>query len=298
MDIDIGSLQQRSPDPPRRPAATDGSLNGATMLEVEKPPRKKGLLIRNALGVNGKYIIDMGEYKRKKVKVFVTMGVRRVAVTLPEKWVDAPVKRLKETLNVEGRLAVRDEKSYVVFAKKLIGDDDLIGDVIRENEEIFLLSLDDVEEIDTKIREISKALDECADDGRKARTLSDADVEDITTTTTPDSSSPHVMLLGMNLCYLIPVQLSYTVADVKAFIHLKAPDQFPWPSLDIAQISDFDINVLDDSLSLADLAEQPEEETNNVVIPLFWGKRLLDPSFFLWIPSLHTADSFRGPSSS
>ena len=41
---------------------------------------------------------------------------------------------------------------------------------------------------------------------------------------------------------------------------------------------------------------QPEEEgERKVAVPLYWGKRLQDPKYFIWIPTLHTPDSFRGP---
>ena len=38
-----------------------------------------------------------------------------------------------------------------------------------------------------------------------------------------------------------------------------------------------------------------EEASLPRTIPLYWGKRLQDPKYFLWIPTLHTPDSFRGP---
>ena len=38
-----------------------------------------------------------------------------------------------------------------------------------------------------------------------------------------------------------------------------------------------------------------EKGERKVAVPLYWGKRLQDPKYFIWIPTLHTPDSFRGP---
>ena len=36
------------------------------------------------------------------------------------------------------------------------------------------------------------------------------------------------------------------------------------------------------------------EPGRKVAVPLYWGKRLQDPKYFIWIPTLHTPDSFKG----
>ena len=96
----------------------------------------------------------------------------------------------------------------------------------------------------------------------------------------------------------------YTVADIKYFIHYKGgPDAFPMGSIDIAVVENFEINVLGDDATMESLAKRvygddctlTEEGERKVAVPLYWGKRLQDPKYFIWIPTLHTPDSFRGP---
>ena len=74
-------------------------------------------------------------------------------------------------------------------------------------------------------------------------------------------------------------------------------------SIDIALVENFEINVLGDDATMESLAKRVygesctllEKDERKVAVPLYWGKRLQDPKYFIWIPTLHTPDSFRGP---
>ena len=119
-----------------------------------------------------------------------------------------------------------------------------------------------------------------------------------------DPFQPHCLLVGMKQMYMLPILPTYTVADIKYFIHYKGgPDAFPMGSIDIAVVENFEINVLGDDATMESLAKRvygddctlTEEGERKVAVPLYWGKRLQDPKYFLWIPTLHTPDSFRGP---
>mmetsp|Transcript_32965 Transcript_32965/g.105193 ORF Transcript_32965/g.105193 Transcript_32965/m.105193 type:complete len:280 (-) Transcript_32965:9-848(-) len=267
MDIDVGALRRRPQKAvvKKECGPRDGSFLAPTMEVRRLSERKKpGLRIRDALGVNGrKYVIDMGEYRRKKVKVYVRCEERTVAVTVPEKWVDEPVSRLAGALSSKARrggssiLAARDDRSYCVFARRLLVDE-LIGD-LKENDDLFLMTQEDVSKMEAEINAMREAFDDYERQGKAARTLSDDDVAQLATTTSlkGENDGLHVLLVGMKQMYILPVEPTYTVADVKSFIHLKGgPDVFPWPSLDVATIDNLDINVLDDRLTMADLRKK------------------------------------------
>ena len=431
--------------------------------------------------------------------------LRRVGITLPDKWVDAPALKLKETFlktyNARHRktpieaskcLLSKQDSSYLTISKDIVPDDQLIGDAFHENDEIFLVTEDDVTESHTtttpprtqrphtplrlkkrspsplprspppspppspsrsirdglffssrddtqrererKVRSLSRAivrhkdarspstrarererererergalyrLDEeveklktvLADyekEAHKNATIDALAVVDMTTVSKEiDPYKPHCLLIGMRQMYMLPVEPTYTIADIKYFIHYKGgPDNFPVGSIadnpcarnpqpcacvqsrsnldrereththahththtlrlrrrrrrrvlardraddagekrrkkkkqhmpaslfssskekgkntereqDVAVIENFEINVLGDEVTMETLAKRVYGETctltepgeRKVAVPLYWGKRLQDPKYFLWIPSLHTPESFKGP---
>ena len=126
MDIDLSPLvnakeQQRealnAPGPPRV-LSGDRVVSGGSGEEEEDPTRemmrrkerlsRRGQLLRDVLGGGGaKFVIDLGEYRRKKVRVFVqyeghTVNALekrdrlRVGITIPPKWIDSKASKLKE----------------------------------------------------------------------------------------------------------------------------------------------------------------------------------------------------------
>lgn len=291
---------------------------------------RRGAKLRSVLGDGGKYVIDLGEYKRKKVKVFVqfegfaSKSVEasrrlRVAITIPPKWVDAPVSKLKETFldtynkrqrphriePIDALLSVVDTRSYLTFAKSIIADDAKIGDSFHENDEIFVLTATDVENLDDEVRHIKRALEQYEDLARKHRTVDPAKIVEMTTVSRQiDPYKPHILLIGMKQFYMLPVEASFTVADIKSFIHFKGgPDRFPLGSIDIALLSQrAELNVLADDDTVELLAKRVygddctllNPDDRKVAVPLYWGKRLQDPKYFFWTPSLHSPDSFVG----
>ena len=311
---------------PQEPSKKEEGLDAAELSKRQARLQKRGALLRKVLGA-GTYVVDeVGDYRRKKVRVYVQYeGFQpgavdrkkelRVAISLPDSWVDAPAKRLKEaflkTYNARFRkssigdclLAVKDD-SYLTFSKNVIGDDRLIGDVFRENDEVFVVTEQDVADLDAEVAKLKKILSDYEAEVEKNSTV---DIEELSKLTTIsreiDPEQSHCLLIGMRQCYMLPVGPEYTVADVKRFInHKGGRDAYPLGSLDVALVENFEINVLGDGDTMEVLCKRVygDETTlygsgRKVAVPLYWGKRLQDPKYFLWIPTLHTPDSFRGP---
>ena len=306
---------------PQEPSKKEEGLDAAELAKRQARLQKRGALLRKVLGA-GTYVVDeVGDYRRKKVKVYVqyegfqpgaidTKRELRVAISLPDSWVDAPAKRLKEaflkTYNARFRkspigdclLAVKDD-SYLTFSKNIVGDDRLIGDAFRENDEVFVVTEQDVADLDAEVARLKKILKDYEAEVEKNSTV---DMEELTKLTTIsreiDPEQAHCLLIGMRQCYMLPVGPEYTVADVKRFInHKGGRDAYPLGSLDVALVENFEINVLGDGDTMELLCKRVygEEASLPQTIPLYWGKRLQDPKYFLWIPTLHTPDSFRGP---
>ena len=127
---------------PQEPSKKEEGLDAAELAKRQARLQKRGALLRKVLGA-GTYVVDeVGDYRRKKVKIYVqyegfqpgaidTKRELRVAISLPDSWVDAPAKRLKEaflkTYNARFRksrigdclLAVKDE-SYLTFSKNIV----------------------------------------------------------------------------------------------------------------------------------------------------------------------------------
>jgi len=291
--------------------------------------RKRGVKVRVAFGeIGGAYIYDLGEYRKKKVKVWVQYEGyspnavaaerrQRLAITLPAAWVDFPIRRVKEIFleayNAEHKdffidpklsfLAKTDEISYVNFAKHIFTDDNLlIGDTLYDHEELFILTQDDIDKLHAEIEGYQKEIDDIQQAGMKYQTIDIDTALALTPLFQDDPSLFRVVLVGMLKAFVIPVEPHYTIADLKAFIHYKAgPDVYPLGSLDMAFYDQQDnaLNVLPDSLTFLDLAKQLDLDLNTIpkpCVPVHWGKRLQDPRFFFWVPTLHTPESFRAPS--
>ncbi|KAJ1450479.1 hypothetical protein M885DRAFT_621680 [Pelagophyceae sp. CCMP2097] len=325
---------------PGEAAPADGAAaderRAAEALEVTRAERasRKGKLVRRVLGAaSATHVIDLGEYRsRRKVKVFVQyqrtaapdegdLPEVRVALVLPDGWVDSPISKLKKAFlqtynsrfpkralqHSQCLLAVHDG-SYLAFSRDILRDDALIGDVVHENDELFLVTETDVRAIDSEVKRLANVLATYEDEARQAATIDARGVVEMTTVSRQvDPFVPHVLLIGMHQMYMLPVAATYTVADVKLFIHHKAgPDRFPIGCLDVALVEDLEINILSDDLTIEDLAkrvyghggsliDQDGEKSRKVAVPLYWGTRLQDPKYFLWIPTLHAAGSFKGP---
>ena len=168
----------RDGSPQDEPSKKEEGLDAAELAKRQARLQKRGALLRKVLGA-GTYVVDeVGDYRRKKVKVYVQYeGFQpgaidrkkelRVAISLPDSWVDAPAKRLKEaflkTYNARFRktpigdclLAVKDD-SYLTFSKNVIGDDRLIGDAFRENDEVFVVTEQDVADLDAEVEKLKR----------------------------------------------------------------------------------------------------------------------------------------------
>ena len=320
-----GSPQDPAPDPSKK----EEGLPAEELMKRQERLKKKGAQIRSILGKGAKYVIDCDEYRRKKVKVFVqyegfqpgaidTRLELRVGITLPDKWVDAPAYKLKKTflktyndrhkkapIEADKCLLAKNDLSYLSFSKDIIADDRLIGDAFCENEEIFVVTEADVEELDAEVDKLKKIIEDYEQEAHANATIDAMKVVDMTTVSREiDPFQPHCLLVGMKQMYMLPILPTYTVADIKYFIHYKGgPDAFPMGSIDIAVVENFEINVLGDDATMESLAKRvygddctlTEEGERKVAVPLYWGKRLQDPKYFIWIPTLHTPDSFRGP---
>lgn len=315
MDMDVSSLKQPGEASREGPSVSSGGIPSKSetradqeeVIKRQERQRKRGAKLKNVLGLGAKYVVDLGEYKKKKVRVYVQYegyGINsvpasqrlRVAITIPPKWIDEKVERLKKTfLEAYKRdlgptlLAAADTSSYITFAKVMIPDDSLIGE-LHENQELFVVTEDDVARLDAEISKLEKALLDYEDLARQHATV---DVSNMAVVSQIDPEKRHALLIGMGALYMLPVEPQYTIADLKFFIASKT--LFPLGSLDLASIDDFEINVLSDDLTMDSLAKQIYgDEASDLPVPVFWGKRLQDPKYFIWIPTLHTPDSFRG----
>lgn len=350
MDIDLSALvvakdeeqpqqqqQQQQPhaSPPRSRCDEEEEEDAMQeMLRRKERLSRRGQLLRSVLGRGGaKYVIDLGEYRRKKVRVFVqyegyTVNALerkdrlRVGISVPAKWIDSQASKLKQIFidaynkrcgriqlsSKNALLSLVDTRSYLNFAKTMVPDDAIVGDVFHENEEIFLVTEEDVLKIDEAVKSIETSLIEYEKLAIEHRTVDPEDVLAMTTVSKQiDPRNAHVLLVGMNKLYMLPVQLHYTIADIKAFIHFKGgPDNFPLGSLDVALIENYEINILSDDDTILTVARKifdadlnffadDDSHQHKPTVPLYWGKRLQDPKYFIWIPSLHTPDSFKGP---
>ena len=86
---------------PQEPSKKEEGLDAAELAKRQARLQKRGALLRKVLGA-GTYVVDeVGDYRRKKVKVYVqyegfqpgaidTKRELRVAISLPDSWVDAP----------------------------------------------------------------------------------------------------------------------------------------------------------------------------------------------------------------
>lgn len=325
IDPRDGSPQDPAPDPTKK----QEGLPAEELAKRQARAQKKGARIRGVLGTGAKYVIDCDEYKRKKVKVFVqyegfqagAVDVNielRVGITLPDKWVDAPAYKLKAAflktynsrhkrnpIDPEKCLLAKGDQSYLSFSKDIVGDDQLIGDAFCENEEIFVVTEKDVEELDAEVANLKKVIEDYEQEAHKSATIDALTVVDMTTVSREiDPYQPHALLIGMKQMYMLPVKPTYTVADIKYFIHYKGgPDAFPLGSIDVALVENFEINVLGDDYTMEYLAKRvygdactlTEEGERKVAVPIYWGKRLNDPKYFIWIPTLHCPEAFKGP---
>lgn len=325
---DVAFPRDDSPQDHQLAAHCEEGLPADELAKRQARLQKRGVSLRKVLGTGTSIVNEVGDYKRKKVRVFVQYeGFQpgaierkrelRVALALPDSWVDAPARRLKETflktynqrfrkrpIAPEACLLATKDASYLSFSKDIIGDDRVIGDVLRENEEVFVVTEADVAALDAEVEKLKTILTDYEQEVERNATV---DMEALALLTTVsreiDPEKAHCLLIGMKQCYMLPVEPGYTVADVKRFInHKGGRDAYPLGSLDIALVENFEINVLGDAETMAALCTRVygaeaslEGVGRKVAAPLYWGKRLQDPKYFFWIPTLHTPDSFRGP---
>ena len=240
-----------------------------------------------------------------------------MGITLPDAWVDAPAYKLKRAflktynqrfkkspIDPDACLLAKADGSYLSFSKDIVGDDRLVGDAFCENEEVFVVTEKDVEALDAEVANLKKIIEDYEQEAHKNATIDALKVVDMTTVSREiDPTKPHCLLIGMKQTYMLPVEPTMTVADIKYFIHYKGgTDAFPLGSLDVAVVENFEINVLGDEDTMETLAKRVygdactlREDGRKVAVPLYWGKRLQDPKYFIWIPTLHEPGAFRGP---
>lgn len=71
----------------------------------------------------------------------------------------------------------------------------------------------------------------------------------------------------MKQMYMLPIEPTYTVADIKYFIHYKGgPDAFPLGSIDVALVENFEINVLGDDYTMEYLAKRVYGDTCTLTV--------------------------------
>ena len=90
----------------------------------------------------------------------------------------------RNPIDAEKCLLAKSDGSYLCFSKDIIPDDQLIGDAFCENEEIFVVTENDVEELDAEVQNLKKIIEDYEQEAHKNATIDALKVVDMTTVST------------------------------------------------------------------------------------------------------------------